>query len=77
MKEPLTFNLRADPNDFQRFPNDFSGIRVIGTDGILICAKRSGFIDSLEPELSRLIECGSLLNPAIIHEALKLAGERP
>lgn len=53
------------------------GIRVIGTVGILIRAKRSGYIDLLEPELSRLVKCGSLLSTAIVLEALKLAGERP
>jgi predicted nucleic acid-binding protein len=48
---------------------------VIGTLGVLLDAKRSGIIPSLAPEIELLVSVGSILSPAIIQEAIRLAGE--
>ena len=52
-------------------------IPVTGTLGILLKAKVSGFIPRLKPEIELLLTVGSLLSPALIQQALTLAGERP
>lgn len=51
------------------------GISIVGTVGLLIRAKKAGLIPLLQPELIRLVQSGSLLSSAVIHEALKIAGE--
>jgi hypothetical protein len=48
---------------------------VIGTIGILLSAKKRGFLTRIRPELEKLIESGILIHPALINEALKLSGE--
>jgi predicted nucleic acid-binding protein len=51
------------------------GVPILGTLGILIRAKRMGFVPQLQGELDRLVESGSLLSDAVKSEALRLAGE--
>ncbi|MHB8524337.1 MAG: DUF3368 domain-containing protein [Limisphaerales bacterium] len=53
----------------------FFGARVKGTVGVLILAKRAGFIPALRPQIESLIRSGALLHDSVIREALELAGE--
>ncbi len=49
------------------------GLPVTGTLGVLIRAKRAGFVPALRPEIDRLVLAGSLLSPSVIENALALA----
>jgi len=51
------------------------GIRVIGTIGVLLKAKRAGLIDSVKPLLERLKSAGFYLTQELEQEALRLAEE--
>lgn len=52
------------------------GLRVIGTAGVLIKAKRNGIIPRIGPLLDALQGCGFRLSTPLISEALRLAGEK-
>lgn len=52
-----------------------AGIKVIGLLGILLAAKKQGFIPEMQPLLDDLIACGFWLRPQLYQEVLRLAGE--
>ena len=52
------------------------GLRVIGTVGILLRAKRQGLIEAIKPLLEALKAADFCLSPELEEEALHLAGER-
>ncbi len=51
------------------------GLKVTGTIGVLLRAKRIGAIESLRPALSALQEAGFHMAAELNREALRLAGE--
>jgi len=51
------------------------GIPIAGTLGVLLEAKRTGYVPLLRPLLETLQECNIRLSPALIKEILQLAGE--
>ncbi len=51
------------------------GLRVIGTVGMLLRAKRQGVIGEIKPLLTALIQADFRIADAIIREALRLSGE--
>lgn len=51
------------------------GLRVVGTIGILIRAKREGIINALKPVLDELERAGFYLGGELKEEALRLVGE--
>ena len=55
---------------------EFLGIRVTGTLGLLLDAKRAGLIDELMPILAQLQELNFRLAPHTREAVLKMAGER-
>jgi predicted nucleic acid-binding protein len=52
------------------------GAEVIGTVGLILRAKRMGLVPLVSPLLKRLQKTGFRIAPAIIQEALTLAGEK-
>ena len=51
------------------------GIKVIGTAGILVRAKRAGLVPSVKPLLESLKQTGFHLSPDLVTEVLRLVGE--
>lgn len=51
------------------------GIPVIGTVGVLVLAKRKGFVPLVRPLLERLVASGYFLGEEIIAAALEVSGE--
>ena len=51
------------------------GMKVIGTVGMLLRAKRQGIISEVKPLLVKLTEVNFRVSQAIIQEALRLSGE--
>ena len=51
------------------------GIRIMGTGGVLISAKRAGFLDNVSPILDRLAGEGYRMSPDLWRRIRKLAGE--
>jgi predicted nucleic acid-binding protein len=51
------------------------GVRVIGTAGILVRAKRGGLVPSVKPLLESLKQAGFHLSSDLVAEVLRLAGE--
>jgi len=51
------------------------GIRVIGTGGILIYAKKSGLLGKVSPVLNELASAGYRLSPALCKRIIALADE--
>ncbi len=53
------------------------GLNVIGLMGVLVEAKREGFIDRIKPEVERLVSDASFwISPKLISEVLEEAGEK-
>lgn len=52
------------------------GLRVIGTLGILLHAKRAGRLERIGREIGRLEEAGFRLDPVTRSTVMRLAGER-
>ncbi len=52
------------------------GLKVTGTLGILVKAKRLGLINEVKPLLNDMLDSGIWLNPKLIEEVLALAGEK-
>ena len=50
------------------------GLRVIGTLGILILAKKKGLVNDLRKEIEKLLHASFRLSQDVIQEALKKAG---
>jgi predicted nucleic acid-binding protein len=51
------------------------GLKVIGTVGVLLRAKRSGIIPAIEPFITSLERAGFRMDTDLKVEALRLAGE--
>ena len=51
------------------------GIRIIGTAGVLIRAKQAGLIPSVKPLLEAMQQEGFRMDPVLMAEVLRLAGE--
>jgi predicted nucleic acid-binding protein len=51
------------------------GLRVIGTVGILVRAKRKGVCGQVKPMLDALDNAGFRMTKSLRHEALRLSGE--
>lgn len=51
------------------------GVRIVGTIGILVRAKRQGVLSSLRPQLEALKNAGFRLTAELEQEALRLANE--
>jgi len=51
------------------------GLRVIGTLGILLLAKRKGVVTELKPLLNALQQVGFYMTDELYQETLRLAGE--
>ena len=52
------------------------GLKVIGTVGMLLRAKRDGVIAEIKPLLTALVEADFRISDGIIQEALRLSGEQ-
>jgi predicted nucleic acid-binding protein len=50
-------------------------VPIAGIAGVLLAAKKQGFVDEILPILKRLEEAGYRLSEALIKEIGKLAGE--
>ena len=66
--------LVIDDQDARRFA-DRSGLKTIGTLGILLAAKQRGAIPSLRDEIDRLLALGFRVNPRLVAAVLQSAGE--
>lgn len=53
----------------------FLGFKVTGTLGVLIKAKKEGFIDEVKPAIKALLSDGLFISEEIVNLALKEAGE--
>ncbi|MBW2492013.1 MAG: DUF3368 domain-containing protein, partial [Deltaproteobacteria bacterium] len=51
------------------------GVRIIGTGGILIAAKRKGILDKVAPVIDNLAGVGYRLAPDLCRRILELADE--
>ncbi len=51
------------------------GLKVIGTVGVLLSAKRQGIIGTVRPVLAALRDAGFHMTPTLFEEALRIAGE--
>ena len=52
------------------------GLKVIGTVGMLLRAKRDGIITEIKPLLTALVQVDFRITDGIIQEALRLSGEQ-
>jgi predicted nucleic acid-binding protein len=52
------------------------GLKVIGTVGMLLRAKRDGVIAEIKPLLTALVQADFRISDSIIEEALRLSGEQ-
>jgi predicted nucleic acid-binding protein len=53
------------------------GVSVIGTIGVIVRAKREGYLESVRAVLEELQAVGFYLTPRLMNEALRLAREFP
>jgi predicted nucleic acid-binding protein len=51
------------------------GLKVVGTLGTLLRAKRAGLLSTVQPLIDDAIAQGFRLNPELYRDALALAGE--
>ncbi len=51
------------------------GLKLTGTLGILLEAKRKGYLTSVKPLIEQLVQHGIRLSDTVVAEALRLAGE--
>ena len=54
----------------------YLGLTVTGTIGVLLCAKKDGFINSVKDILTDLIHAGLYISDDIMAYALELADEQ-
>ena len=52
-----------------------AGLRVIGTLGLLLEAKRAGHVTTIRGELDKLLETSFFLSPQLYDQLLRMAGE--
>ena len=52
------------------------GLNIVGTLGILLSAKRHGFIPGLRPQMDALLATGFFIGPELYDQLLNIAGER-
>jgi predicted nucleic acid-binding protein len=52
-----------------------AGLKVIGTLGLLLEAKRAGHIATIRAELDKLLETSFFLSPQLYDQLLRMAGE--
>lgn len=52
-----------------------AGVPVIGTVGVLVLAKRKGFVPLVKPQLAKLADSGYFLSEEILAAALDASGE--
>lgn len=67
-------DLIVDERAARRLAEDL-GLRVIGTLGILLAAKRKGLIPVIRPCLDGLVDHGFWLAPHLVERTLATAGE--
>ena len=51
------------------------GLRFRGTIGVILAARKHGLVPKVKPVFDNLVHAGLLIDKAILHEALRLAGE--
>jgi predicted nucleic acid-binding protein len=51
------------------------GLKVFGTLGVLLQAKRIGRIDLIRPRIERMVAAGAYLSPGLVRSVLVAAGE--
>ncbi|WP_240921926.1 DUF3368 domain-containing protein [Thermococcus sp. ES12] len=51
------------------------GVKVMGTAGVLLLAKKRGIVGAVKPLLSELVGRGFRISPEVIEVILKAAGE--
>ena len=64
-----------DERKGRRYANRL-GIPLTGTLGVLLAAKEQGLILAIAPLITQLLRVGLFLTPAVVDNALKLAGEK-
>jgi len=52
-----------------------AGLKVIGTLGLLLEAKRAGHVTSIRADLDKLVETSFFLSPQLYDHVLRMAGE--
>jgi uncharacterized protein len=52
------------------------GIRVVGTLGLLVRGKRTGFLDAVRPIVEAMVAMGLRVSPDLVDEILILANEK-
>jgi predicted nucleic acid-binding protein len=52
-----------------------AGLKVIGTLGLLLEAKRAGHVTTIRAELDKLLETSFFLSPQLCYHVLRMAGE--
>jgi predicted nucleic acid-binding protein len=75
---PLALELGAvllvDDGEARMVATEF-GLSVIGSLGVLLAAKRAGYLGELGPVLDRMVTLGMFVGPALRARILVLAGE--
>jgi len=64
-----------DEGRARRIAEQAYGLRVKGTVGVLVSAKRGGLVDAVRPLLEALVEAGYFLAPELVERACLEAGE--
>jgi len=54
-----------------------AGLRVVGTLGLLLQAKKRGLIVTIRPELDKLLETSFFLGEQLYDQVLRMSGEGP
>lgn len=54
---------------------DLQGLKVTGTVGVLLKAKKKGYIDAVAPLIEKLLSCGFRLSDNLRSNIIRLAGE--
>jgi predicted nucleic acid-binding protein len=74
-REAGTDRVLIDERKARKIARDVYGLKVVGSAGIIVEAKRRGLLDSVQDELSRMKEHGYWIQQAIIDAAMSAAGE--